>query len=75
VLIALASTYIQQKEIEEACRLAGEALATPPPQQRIGPIAQRAADLRVQLAPWRMTSAVKAFDEQLAALQPVGRAR
>ena len=74
VLIALASTHIQEKQIEEACRLAGKALATPPPQQRIGPIAQRAADLRRQLAPWRRTPAVKAFDEQLAALQPVGRA-
>jgi tetratricopeptide (TPR) repeat protein len=75
VLLALASTYVQQQQIEEACRLAAKALAIPPPQQRIGPIAQRAADLRRQLAPWHATPAVKAFDAQLAALQPLGEAR
>jgi transcriptional regulator with XRE-family HTH domain len=71
VRIALATTYVQQSEIEEACRLAGKALEIPP-EQRIGPIAQRVSDLRAQLAPWRTTAAVKDLDEQLAELRMTG---
>jgi transcriptional regulator with XRE-family HTH domain len=71
VRIALASTYVQQSEIEEACRLVGKALEIPP-EQRSGPIAQRVSDLRAQLAPWRTTAAVKDLDEQLAELRLTG---
>jgi len=71
VRIALATTYVQQSEIEEACRLAGTALEIPA-EQRIGPIAQRVSDLRAQLAPWRTTAAVKDLDEQLAELRLTG---
>ena len=73
VLLALAGTYVQQEDIDHACRLAAAALAIPP-EQRIGPIAQRAAELRAQLAPWRTTTAVRGLDEQLAELQLVGKA-
>jgi hypothetical protein len=71
VRIALATTYVQQNEIEEACRLAGKALEIPA-EQRIGPIAQRVSDLRAQLAPWRTTAAFKDLDEQLAELRLTG---
>ena len=70
VLIALATTYVQQQEIEEAYRPASEALNIAPP-QRIGPIAQRVADLRGRLEPWRGTGPVNELDEQLADLAAV----
>ena len=67
VLLLIASTYVQEHEIEEACRLADEALSLPNP-QRIGPILQRAHDLRQQLEPWHTLPTVIALDQRLHAM-------
>jgi hypothetical protein len=67
ILLVIASTYVQEREIEEACRLAEEALSLPGP-QCIGPILQRASDLHGELEPWRATPSVAALNQQLLAI-------
>jgi transcriptional regulator with XRE-family HTH domain len=65
VLLALAATHVQQREIEEACALAGKALEIPS-EQRIGPIEQRARDLVRALEPWHSDPAVVTLRDRLA---------
>ncbi|MEA2534095.1 MAG: hypothetical protein QOJ93_1906 [Actinomycetota bacterium] len=64
-LVDLASVRIRQGELDESCRLAGEALevavATTSPK-----LVQRVRDLRAELQPWSESSGVRALDEQLA---------
>ena len=64
ILLAIASTYVQEREIEDACRLAEDALSLPGP-QCIGPILQRANDLLSELEPWRDTPSVATLRQQL----------
>jgi transcriptional regulator with XRE-family HTH domain len=63
--LALATTYVQQREIERACEIAFQALDLPS-DQRIGPIDQRARDLLRQLEPWRAAPAVTTLTERVA---------
>jgi hypothetical protein len=63
--LALATTYVQQREIERACEIAVQALDLPS-DQRIGPIDQRARDLLRELEPWRSTPPVTTLGERLA---------
>jgi transcriptional regulator with XRE-family HTH domain len=63
--LALATTYVQQREIERACEVAVQALDLPS-DQRIGPIDQRALDLLRELEPWRSTPPVATLAERLA---------
>jgi transcriptional regulator with XRE-family HTH domain len=63
--LALATTYVQQREIERACEVAIQALDLPS-DQRIGPIDQRAQDLLRELEPWRATPAVTRLADRLA---------
>jgi tetratricopeptide (TPR) repeat protein len=64
-LVDLASVRLRQTEIDECCRLAGEALevsiATASPR-----LVQRVRGLRGELQPWSGSSGVKVLDEQLA---------
>jgi hypothetical protein len=66
LLLAVATTYAQEREIEQACTIAGEALAIPD-EHRIGPIDQRARDLLRDLEPWHSTPAVRELRELVAA--------
>jgi len=63
--LALATTYVQQREIERACEVAVQALDLPS-DQRIGPIDQRARGLLRELEPWRATPPVATLAERLA---------
>jgi hypothetical protein len=63
--LALATTYMQQREIERACEVAVQALDLPS-DQRIGPIDQRARDLLRELEPWHATPPVATLAERLA---------
>lgn len=65
VLLSLAATHVQQREIDQACRVAAAAL-TIPVAERIGPITARWRDLRGQLAPWRMYKSVRELDNLAA---------
>jgi len=65
VLIDLATTYIQQGEIEEACRYASQALILITHTQSTR-VFQRILTFRRQLEPWKMVIAVKHLDEQIA---------
>jgi len=64
-LVDLASMRVRQGELDECCRLAGEALevsvATTSPR-----LVQRVRDLRGELQPWSGSAGVRAFDDQLA---------
>ncbi len=64
LLLDLASTYIQQKEIEQACTVAGQAIALPV-EHRIPALVKRAQRLQATLDPWRTHTAVKNLDEQI----------
>jgi len=66
VLLALATTYLQQLELERACELAGEAMALPAA-ERIGPITARWRELREGMAPWQGTRVVRELDDRVAA--------
>jgi hypothetical protein len=72
ILADLASALAQQGEVEEACRLAGLALAiVEQTQSAVG--LQRIRDLRTRLDPWRDTRPVRQLDEQLrTALLDIG---
>jgi hypothetical protein len=48
VLLALATTHVQQRDVEQACAVGEQALAIPS-ELRIGPIDQRAHDLMREL--------------------------
>lgn len=64
ILADLADTYIQQKEVGEACRLASEAISTTnmiKSQRNV----QRLFALRSNLDAWRDTQHVKDLDKQL----------
>jgi len=64
ILADLASAHVHQGEIEEACRLAGLALAiVGRTQSAVG--LQRVRDLRARLEPWEGTRPVRQLDEQL----------
>jgi transcriptional regulator with XRE-family HTH domain len=65
VLLAQATTHVQEREIEEACAVAGKALDIPS-EQRIGPIEQRARDLMRVLEPWHSEPAVVTLRDRLA---------
>ncbi len=65
VLLALATTHVQRRDVEQACAIAEQALAIPS-EQRIGPIDQRARDLMRELEPWPSTPAVVALRDRLA---------
>jgi tetratricopeptide (TPR) repeat protein len=59
----LASTYVQQREFEEACRLAQQALITNASQSQM--IVQRVLALRQDLEPYKNTQEVKNLDTLL----------
>jgi tetratricopeptide (TPR) repeat protein len=67
VRFELASSYVQQREVEEACRIGREALALPA-EHRTGPVVQRGHELRGALEPYREQPPVRDFDELLACL-------
>jgi tetratricopeptide (TPR) repeat protein len=66
VQLAVATTYTQQREIDQACAIASQALDLPA-DQRIGPITQRAQDLLRELEPWRGRPAVEDLRERVVA--------
>src|SRR5918993_509174 len=66
VQLAVATTYTQQREIDQACAIASQALDLPA-DQRIGPITQRAQDLLLVLEPWRGRPAVEDLRERVVA--------
>jgi hypothetical protein len=66
VQLAVATTYTQQREVDQACAVASRALDLPA-DQRIGPITQRAQDLLRELAPWRGRPAVEDLRERVVA--------
>jgi hypothetical protein len=66
VQLAVATTYTQQREIDQACAIASQALDLPA-DQRIGPITQRAQDLLRELEPWRGRPAVEELRERVVA--------
>jgi tetratricopeptide (TPR) repeat protein/transcriptional regulator with XRE-family HTH domain len=68
ILTDLAATYIQQGEIEEACKLLNQALAITA-QTKSVTVLYRICKLRQDLEPWRETSDVKGVDKHIATLQ------
>jgi hypothetical protein len=66
VQLAVATTYAQQREIDQACAIACRALDLPA-DQRIGPISQRAEDLLGELEPWRGRPTVEELRERVVA--------
>jgi hypothetical protein len=64
-MAALATAHVRQGNIDEACRLAGEALE-PAARQQVAPNLQDVRRLRLDLEPWRNTRAVRELDQQLA---------
>jgi hypothetical protein len=66
VQLAVATTSTQQREIDQACAIASQALDLPA-DQRIGPITQRSHDLLRALEPWRGRPAVEDLRERVVA--------
>jgi hypothetical protein len=66
VQLAVATTHVQQREVDQACVVASQALNLPS-DQRIGPITQRAQDLLRELEPWRGRPAVEDLREHVVA--------
>ena len=64
LLTDMATAHVQQKEIEEACGLAHQALSMTI-QTRSMSVLQRLGRLRRNLEPWKTLPAVKDIDEQL----------
>jgi tetratricopeptide (TPR) repeat protein len=64
LLAALATAHLRQGNLDEACRLGGDALGLATRQQ-VGPNLQDVRRLRLELEPWRTSRAVKELDEQL----------
>jgi DNA-binding XRE family transcriptional regulator len=69
VLIDLATTYLLQNEIEEACHNASQALMLIT-EIKSSRVFQRMLSLRTQMEPWETTKAVKHLDEQIATARP-----
>jgi len=69
VITDLASAHVQKREVDEACGLAGRALAIVTEKQ-FAKGRQRICDFRTRLEPWKGTRAVKDLDEQLLATAP-----
>jgi tetratricopeptide (TPR) repeat protein len=69
VITDLASAHVQKREVDEACGLAGQALAIVTEKQ-FAKGRQRIRDFRTRLEPWNGTRAVKDLDEQLLATAP-----
>jgi transcriptional regulator with XRE-family HTH domain len=67
VQLAVATTFAQQREVDQACAVASRALDLPA-DQRIGPITQRAQDLLRELESWRGRPAVEDLRERVVAL-------
>lgn len=65
VLSDLAMTYVQQGEVEEACRIASDSLMVAV-QSKSARAIQRLRELQNCLSPWNDQIAVKRFQEQLA---------
>jgi tetratricopeptide (TPR) repeat protein len=65
LLAALATAHLRQGNIDEACRLGGDALGLATRQQ-VGPNLQDVRRLRLELEPWRASRAVKELDAQLS---------
>ena len=66
IQLAVATTYTQQQEVDQACAIASQALDLPT-DQRIGPITQRGHDLLRELEPWRGRPAVEDLRERVVA--------
>jgi hypothetical protein len=66
VRLAVATTYVQQREVDQACAVASQAFELPA-DQRIGPITQRAHDLLRELEPWRGRPEVEDLRERVLA--------
>jgi transcriptional regulator with XRE-family HTH domain len=66
VQLAVATTFAQQREVDQACVVASQALDLPA-DQRIGPITQRAYDLLRELEPWRGRPTVEDLRERMVA--------
>jgi transcriptional regulator with XRE-family HTH domain len=64
-LADLATTYVREGEVDQACELAGQA-AVALAQGGYATSAQRLREFRVLLAPWEDRPAVKDLDERLA---------
>ncbi len=69
VLVDLATSYVLQQEIEEACRCAAQSLMLIA-ELKSSRVFQRVIGLRAQLEPWHTTAAVKRLDEQIAVTRP-----
>ena len=65
-LVDLATTHSQEREPEEACRLATEALSIAGP-MHYSTTMERMGKLRRRLEPWSGEQCVRQLDEQLAA--------
>ncbi len=61
----LATWYVRQGEVEQACHVGHEALAIPA-EHRTGPVVQRAHELLGDLEPYQANAAVRDFGELLA---------
>jgi len=70
----LAASYVQRKEIEEACRVGREALAIPA-QHRSGPIISRSQELRSSLEAFSGDPAVREFNDFLRHALPAPSGR
>jgi tetratricopeptide (TPR) repeat protein len=70
VLVDLARTYIQQEEIEEACRRAHEALNIMV-HLKSARVFQRILDFRRELETWKDTEHVRDLDQQIATLSQI----
>jgi transcriptional regulator with XRE-family HTH domain len=69
VLVDLATSYVLQQEIEEACRCASQSLLLIA-ELKSSRVFQRVMSLRAQLEPWQTTAVVKRLDEQIAVTRP-----
>jgi tetratricopeptide (TPR) repeat protein len=73
-LVDLATTYTQEREPEEACRLAGKALDIAGP-MHYSTTMERMAALRRDLDAWNSEACVQQLDERLHALANAGNER
>ncbi|MBV9691979.1 MAG: helix-turn-helix transcriptional regulator [Ktedonobacteraceae bacterium] len=64
-LVDLAGVYVQQGEIEEACKRATQALMITNSQTKSANTLQRVSDFRRELEPWASRSDVQKLDEQI----------
>ncbi len=69
VLIDLATTFLLQNEIEEACHNASQALMLIA-EIKSSRVFQRLLAFRAELEPWNNIKAVKRLDEQIASIRP-----